>query len=300
MAQSQTFVNTGSQGSLREDLANFISRVSWEKTKFLTLCGKKLATAVTHSWTTEALADAAANEQLSGFTVTFAAGDANLRTKVTNQVQILMKKVSADKSIEWVDKAGLGQASEYDHQVQIKTKELALDLDRALLRSTVVTRADDTQTAGVMRGMIQALATNVVELKDQSGLSTDPYFRLCQIIDDAGGDPDIAMMSGANRLIMDSWSAGQRQWNMRDTELAMDVEIIRSGFSKQAVVHNKHMTATDVILFQQNMNNVAYGRGIRHEELKPDADRRGGYVVTEATLEYKNELSGGKISGIKS
>src|SRR3990167_5880122 len=150
---AQSFLNTGTQAGNREDLINYIFKVSYALAPFMNAIGTTNAKAINHEWMTQSLRAGTDNAQAEGFTPSYAAGNQTVRVRRANQVQIIADEYSVSNTQEFVDKAGLGTASEFDNQADLREIEIMKDADYELLRSTVVTRDADAGTAPEMDGL---------------------------------------------------------------------------------------------------------------------------------------------------
>src|SRR3990167_2407513 len=110
---AQSFLNTGTQAGNREDLINYISKVSYALAPFMNAIGTTNAKAINHEWMTQALRAGTDNAQSEGFTPSYAAGN----------------------------------------QTDLRELEVMKDADFELLRSTTVTRDADAGTAPEMDGL---------------------------------------------------------------------------------------------------------------------------------------------------
>jgi len=104
----------------REDLSDFIWDVSPTDTPFVSSIAKTTSTAVKHEWMTDALADAASNQQLEGDSISAAASTAT--TRLDNVNQISYKALGVSGTQEAIIKAG--RKSELKYQILKRSKEL--------------------------------------------------------------------------------------------------------------------------------------------------------------------------------
>ena len=114
---------------LREDLIDVITNISPVDTWFQSTIGSGVAKQKYHEWQTDALAAAAANIQIEGNQWTATAITPTVRTG--NYCQILGKAFLVAESQEDASKAG--RSSEVNYQKANKLKELANDIEYALI-----------------------------------------------------------------------------------------------------------------------------------------------------------------------
>jgi hypothetical protein len=160
MAILDSFTQLGN----KEDLIDVITRVAVEETPFLSAIGKKKATGVLHEWMTETLDSPAANKQIEGSAAAF--GSLTPRVRLGNYCQIARKTGSVSKTQEAVSKAGV--ASEYAHQLQKASTELARDIERAHWQGTKAAGASASAGRG-SGGVFYWVSTNRQSMSNASG-----------------------------------------------------------------------------------------------------------------------------------
>lgn len=298
---AQSFLVTNIQTGNREDLANYIRKISYAKAPFLNAIGTVDAKGINHEWMTQALRAGASNQQTEGFTPTFAASNQTVRVRRANQVQIIADEYSVSNTQEFVDKAGLGRSSEYDEQSNLREMEILKDADFELLNSTTATRDADAATAGEMDGALAAApATGGFRIDAGAGQFTQELFEgLSRIIYEASGEsPDLMVVPGVQRRKVSTWTTNFKQVDHKDTNFVDTVETYRGDYGVQTVLHDVHMTATSVLTCAKSYMKKAYLRPLAHYELGQTIDGRRGYVVTEVTLEYQNPNTIGRITNL--
>ena len=296
---AQTFLVTNIQVGNFEDLANFITRISYDKTPFMSKAGRGKAKAIKHEWVTQALRAGATNERAEGYAPTFAAADQTPRVRRSNQVQFVANPFSVAGTQDSVDKSGLGQGSEYEEQKELQFKQLSLDMDFELLRSVAVTRDADAGTAGEMDGLLAWAPAGNTRNANNDVLRQETYNAVCQAMAEQGSDPDVVIAAGYQRRMISSWTQAFKSFELSGkTTLTDTVEIYKGDFGQQSVMYDKQMTPTDVVIFQSSYVKVAFLRPAFHTELGLDGDRRRGFVGSELTLEALNPNAIGRIQGL--
>ena|SRR3990167_4043152 len=296
---AQNYLNTGTAIGNFEDLVNFITKVSWQLTPILTAAGKDKAKAILHEWPTQALRDGASNNRAEGYSPTFAAADITVRVRRTNPVQILANPFSVSGTQESIDKAGLGQSSEYDNQKDLKFKELAKDIDFEIIRSARVTRDGDAGTAGEMDGLLAWASgdRNVIAAAAPRTtlLTEDLYNQVAQAIYQASGEmADCCVVTGFQKRVITRWSTPIRRLGDEKT-YTNAVNQYDGDWGTQIIKFDPHMAVGEVLLYPTKTVKVAYLRPVEHYELGRVADERRGYVLTECTLRVDNPNSIGRI-----
>ena len=159
MAVFQTYTAIGN----KEDLSPVVTRIAVEETPFLSSIKKTKATGVLHEWITETLDAPAFNAQVEGSDATF--GVVTPRTRLSNYCQISRKTGLISRTQEAVMKAGV--ASEYAHQLEKATKELARDMERAHWQGAAA--VGSAAVARTSRGVFNFVTTNRQSMSNITG-----------------------------------------------------------------------------------------------------------------------------------
>lgn len=128
MAVLDSYTQTGN----REDLIDVVTRVAVEETPFMSSLKKTKATGTLHEWMTETLDSPADNAQIEGSDASY--GTLSTRTRLGNYCQTVRKTGQISDTQEAIMKAGV--VSEYRHQLEKATKELARDMERVCIQGT--------------------------------------------------------------------------------------------------------------------------------------------------------------------
>ncbi len=293
---AQSFLNTGTQQANFEDLVDMIYRVSNEDAPFMNKIGTSKAKAINHEWPTQSVRAAAANAAAEGFTPSFAAGNITVRVRNGNQCQILKQEFSVSLTQEEVDKAGLGQSSEYDYQKQLKFVEIYKDADLALLSSTKVTRSADAGTAGQMDGAYAWVPNANTKDGSQSLLSQDMFNDLTRLVWALSGQTtDLIIVNGYQRRMISGWTVNYKRHESKEVDLVDTVETYRGDWGTQVVLPDLQADPDKLLACKTSFLKKAYLRPAFHYEIGQTVDARRGYVGTELTLEVANPNSLGKI-----
>lgn len=298
---SQAFLVTNVQAGNREDLADFIRDVNYKKTPLLSMSGKAKATAIVHEWMEDVLQDGvvSTNTKAEGFAASYAATDNDVRVRRQNNCEIISRSISVSRTQNKVDKAGLGQGSEYEHQLERKTKSLSLDINKTLWQQTATTRDADAGTAGKMNGYF-AIAT--IHTRAANAVITDDlYNQLLQEMVEDGVDPDTVFCAGFNKRAISSWATPNRRFADAETTIVDKVDVYEGDWGMQKIIYDKHVPSTSVAVTQMDQLKVAYLDPFEH--VKKDAksaaiDGEQGYVLSELTLQYGAKKAHGSITGL--
>lgn len=278
----------------REDLINVITNISPEETVALSRLGKKTARNRLHEWLTEALAASnSGNAIVEGASAAFTSGDVVPRTRVNNVTQILRKGFSVSYTQQEIDHAGV--TDEFDHQRTLKTKELARDMNDALINQS--SNTGTSAVARTMNGILASITTNTAAAGGVP-IQQSVYNALMQTIWTAGGRPNATYVHGFNKRTISSWTDPlHRNIDANGKKLVVSVDTYDSDFGMQMILLERNMATDTVTLLEESRWNTAFLRPLFFEELGKQGGNRRGYVESEFTLEYLAENSSGKITG---
>lgn len=290
-----TFLTYEATAAGREDLLDIITNIAPTETPMLSSFSKATAKATYHEWLTDTLGAAASNAVVEGSDAT--AGTMVARSRTGNYTQILRKTPQVSDTQDIVDKAGL--ESEYSYQVTKALKELARDIEYALVNGTGNVGA--SATARELKGVLAWMTTNV-ETGTATGDETlieSMYLDLLQTIWDEGGKPETTYVNGFQKRKIDAFSTNaQRFINTADGKLSNYVSIYQSSFGLQKIVLDRYMTASIVACLQNDLWKVASLRPVKHTPLAKVGSSIKGMIEAELTLESRQEKGSGKITGL--
>jgi hypothetical protein len=305
---------------IREDLTDVIYDISPMETPFMSNVARNRATNKIHEWQTDSLAAAAANTQLEGNTI--AAGAITVTVRPKNHSQISYKAFAVTGTTEASDAAG--RASETSYQVAKHGKELKRDMEKALTGATGSVLGSDT-VARTLAGVEAWLSTNYQDngigttpgFVTSSGLVTAPTDGTTRAISEtllkgsvqtawsAGGDPNVIMcgpttkqdisgFSGIGTLYQDITRGGT------DTQgtIIGAADLYISDFGRHAVVPNRFSRDRTALVLDMSMWAVSFLRPIFQFDLAKTGDAEQKVVLTEFTLESRNEAASAKIADI--
>lgn len=311
---SNTFTQYDAIGN-REDLSDVIYDVSPTETPFASGISRNSATAVLHEWQTDSLDAATANNAaLEGDDATGSAVAATVR--VTNRCQIMDKVIVVSGTQRAVDSAG--RADELDYQTVRKGRELKRDIESAICGSNAAT-AGSTATARLLGGVETYLATNInrtttthttpgagAAITDGTGLTLtgatmktalDDVISLCWT---EGGDPSTIMVGASNKKVASSMTGIATLY--RDNPANMQGQLIGgadsyvSDFGNHTIVPNRFMRSRTVLVLDMEYFAISELRSMQTTELAKTGDNDKVQLITELTLEVRNEKASGKIA----
>lgn len=296
---TNTFTTYEAVGN-REDLTDIIENISPVDTFFTSATGNGTAKARYHEWQTDALAAAAANAQIEGDDSP-AAVAVSPTTRAGNYTQILRKVYQITDTQELVDKAG--RKSEISYQTQLKLKEIARDIEYAL----VINSASASGASGTARQLLGVngwISTNVTsssasaaEVMTETKLNDNLALIWAQ-----GGQPSTVLCGGFQKRKIDAFTTNTREIDADSGKLAMAVDIYKSSFGTvKVMLHhqiNTTIPGTILVLGDMKLWNKAWLRKTKKEELARTGDSRKFMIVGELTLESRQEKGSGAIRNL--
>jgi hypothetical protein len=318
MTMTSNAENTFSAIGQREDLSDIIYRVAREETPFISMIGKSKATGVKHEWQTEALATPdTTNAQLEGDEIT-SYDAANNTSRLYNTCQISRKTAAVTGTAEAVNFAG--RSGEMDRQMVIKGLELKRDMESILvgnqasvdgttttarkLRSLEAWYAtNDSRAAGGADGSTSAAATDSTTSRAVSAVLIKSVAQKCW---EAGGKPTVLMVSAFQKgaisgLNLADATTGIGITKYQDTSDSMAVfgiDVIVTDFGKLRVVPSIHVRSRTAHFVQPDMWALSTLRNMKIKELAPTGDSNKKMIISEYTLEARNEASSGVLADL--
>jgi hypothetical protein len=302
----------------REDLINNIYNIAPTSTPFISGISRGPATGTNHEWQTQDLAAADdTNAQIEGNDATTTASTPSVR--LGNQTQISDKVPQVTRTQRQVDSAGRGD--EMDYQIMLKTKELKRDMEKVILANKAK-NAGSTAAPRVCAGVESWLATNfnggvgsVAPTGDGSDVNTPGTNRAFDEADlktvlascfDEGGEPDTIMVGSTVKQAMSgivnggTSGAAQRVVDGNAATVHTAIDIYVSDFGSLAVVPNRFQVQTSMLVLQMDMWSLATLADFQETPLAKNGDSDRVQLLSEYTLEARNEKSSGIITALTS
>ena len=301
---------TFDQIGAREDLADKIYDISPTETPGLAAMDKTKATFVTHEWQTDALADAAANNQLEADTFTFSSP--SVTTRLANTCQITYKTVAVSRTSSAVNTAGRNREMVY--QVMKRAKEVKRDMEFiAFNNQTPVPQSSaNSTTARALRPVLAWYSTNVQadagggNGSDSAGrtdgtqrdLSEDMVKAAVRDAWSAGGEPNLVICGPVNKQKISTFGGNATRYIQASDRLRAAITFYEHDFGVIKIVADRFSRDRDVHILDTRYWCKATLRAMTTEDLAKTADADKGVVITEWTLESKNEAASALIADL--
>lgn len=288
----------------REDLIDVITNISPVDTWFTSNTGSGKATARYHEWQSDTLAAAAANARIEGDTKVATAVTPTSRTG--NYTQILSKEFMVTETQDTVSKAG--RTSETAYQTQKRMKELAMDIEYALLINASAV-SGDTATARQLKGVLGWITTNTA-----TGTATGNATPLLaanirtslQAIWAQGGKPQYILCGGFQKIQISTMTTTNTKYVDAPEKKVIDsVDVYDTDFGRLAVKLSHildgatNATKGTIIIFgDMALWQKAWLRPVKKKEM-PIASFSTFYSIeAELTLESRQEAGSGKMTNL--
>ncbi|MBW6421611.1 DUF5309 domain-containing protein [Rhizobium sp. XQZ8] len=297
--------------NINEDLANTISNIAPSATPVYTKIGKTKASHTYHEVLVDTLA--APNKDNARAEAADALVPSNaVVSRVGNFTQIVAKEVSVAGTVDAVSTAGKG---EFARQLANVMKEAKTDIEASIV-------SGNASVAGATRksaGMEAWIKTNAVE----NGGSSTPGFSSTLVGAPVAGTPVVVTEAMVQTLAQNMYNNGAEikeliasplmktklsallsgnasRWNnAKDKSATSAVDYYATDFGEFAIKPHRMVSNNTVIAYDPELWAVATLRPFKTEELAKTGDARKVQLLTEFTLECRNEVGNGKIAGIK-
>ena len=306
----------------REDLHDTITRISPDSTPFLSAIGGgrgRKASAVKHEWLTE---DIRKGDATRG---AFEGADATItapktRTRLANLCKIFDEGASVSKTQEAVDSAGVPR--ELAHQIALKMKEIALDMEAtysgAQQYANEVADTTPRQTSGVQcfvttagnsnRGAGGADGTIVNTFAEAPTAGTNRTFTEAQFKDvllgmhkNGCGGAKTAMMGPELKQAASAFtgiSAIRTDTGSSKPTIIGSADIYVSDFGRITMVGTEDTFANECLIFKPEMVSRAPLRRLKRQPLSKTGDNMKTQIVAEETLVVRNPKAVGIVADL--
>jgi len=308
MAVPANTVQTYGIKGIREDLSDIIHNISPTDTPLYSKLKKGKAKNTYHEWQTDALGAAADNAHLEGDDT--AATAASPTVRLGNYTQIFKKSAQVSGTADAVDKAG--RDTEMGYQILKRTKELKLDIERALFLNQAKVAGSSSvarKLAGIpawIKTNVEMGATGVNPTGDGSDARTDGTARaLTQTLFDsvmekvwtAGGEVDTCFLSPKQLKVAAGFVGNNNQRNtVKKAEVGNVIDIYATNFGTVHFQPSRYVRDKDVLILDTTMWAIAELRPAKQEPLAKTGDSEKRQIINELTLVAKNEAASGIVA----
>ena len=302
---------TGYSNSLKPSVDDKIGLFSPDDTPFMANMSKGKAVQRYEEWLEDDLATAASNAQIEGFDVTTTESTAPSRTG--NYCQIFEKDFAVSSTMETVQK--YGRTSELGRLRMLKTKELARDMEWAMLNG--VQNAGTGSTARQMKGAFGWVdTTNGATDGRYYSFSATPaatnhiteniLIGVLQGIWDQGVEADTVLCPMRQKRKISAFTDKGRltiNQNAGDKKISMSVRIIETDMGTVTVMAERFIDPTNVsgtyydklLAYKRDIFSRLTLRPVKEETLAKSGDSEKRMLVAEMTLKCATQKGVGSI-----
>lgn len=295
----------------REDLSDIINNITPEETPVYSMIAKVKATGVRHENLTEALNPANADNAAAENAV-FDDTNLTVPVRIGNYTQISRKVANVAGTLQAVNLAG--SKDEMARQIRKAGVEIRRDIEAAIVSA-------NASAAGPVRksaGMEAWISTNVshgaggstpgfngtitaAPVDGTTRLLTEKMFNdVVQTAWTNGGNVSKVIAPPALKQVISTFTGNATKFQQaKDQTVTAGIDVYVSDFGRHEVMPHRYMRTRTVIAFDPELFALATLRNFKTETLGKLADGERKALVTEWTLESKNELGNAKIADLK-
>lgn len=292
MAQA-TALKTYDVNTNRESLSDVIGVVAQDMTPLLSMLKREKVDNTYFEWSTDSLTTGSDNAQVEGADYSFTLDTAPGRTGAYTQIFSKQAKVSLSEMAS--DPAGMSDMLSY--QIEKKLKEIATDVEKALITGTGNSGASGT--ARRIKGVLAWITTNVTTGTGTGAeaLTETMYNNALQAIWEQGGKPDVALTAAFNKRQISAFTtANTRYQEPADGRLKNYVSIYESDFGVQEIKLEPFITTSVVALLQSDLWALAEYRPIKVSEFPSSGSYVAKTIEGELGLKAHQEKGSGQIT----
>ena len=301
-------------GGNREDLSDVIYNIDPDDTPFMSKCSKGKAKNTLHEWQTDTLRSSEENAHIEGDDTV---ADALTPTsRLTNRTQIFKNAIRIPGTDAGLDKAGRGKEMAYQSMKMLKVHKL--DIEKALFANQAKVAGDDV-TARKLAGVPTWLTTNIAFESGNSGANPTGDGSDARTDD---GTPVAFSQARFDTVMQSRWENGGKKdgvsvylsafqmnkalgfvgnnnqrgtLNAKTGEVVNVMDVYMTPWGNVKWVMSRENRARDVFILQDDMWCVSMLRTTKNEPLAKTGDSERRQLVTELTLESRNEKASGAV-----
>lgn len=192
-----------------------------------------------------------------------------------------------------VKKYGL-TGTEFDKQAANRGVEEKIKLEHALIYGGRY--EDGSGKIRQMGGMHYYITSNVDS--STTAIGATALLDMLQDIWDAGGDPDRALLGGAQKRKVSAIDEGDIRLGRADVGRGQTVDYFDSDFSRVSMILHRRMESTDMTIFSRDQATRRILRPWQFKMLGDTGDSQKGIMVHESTLQFERQRHAGRFSAL--
>lgn len=319
-APTNTYVQSGATGNVREDLANIIWRIDPDETPFVSSLQRVGAKQILTEWLLQILNTAQDVPQPEGFTAVIS--PAVPATRLSNVCQIFARTVAVSGTLRNVDIPG-GE-DEYNRQLVLRGLELKRDLELVCTGNTIKAPGDPRHLGGMVTWCHNTVTgaggtvptgngTDAAAAGTAYDLTLANVNTVTQAIWTAGGKPTLAVMSGNIKNYFSTLAQGgtsnpivaqniAQVTERQEITIQGAVDVYRTNFGTLQLAPDRFMGASahHILIITPEYVELAPlpNRDMVQTQLAQTGDNTQGMVVFEGTLRVMAPLAHGCVFGL--
>ena len=276
-----------------KELSNVISNLSPFETPFQTLIGKGTVKNYLFNWAEEKLADAGDNAWAEGASA--GEGTDNILVERDNYTQIFRKTVELTGTAQAT--AIAGGAEKMAHQVELRSRELKRDVERAYLG----TGQEKASASGVRKTAGFHAQVDAAHIVDAAGVAvTEDMVRdLLAKLFEAGSTPNVIMTTPRGKVALAKALEATRQRHLDSDKAIAGVDLYNSDFGTMEIYANRFCREGDILIMDTSMWSEEVLRSYKIEKMDKSGDSDKRMLIVEKGLKCKNQLGNGAIVNVK-
>jgi hypothetical protein len=310
-AATGTFISNNAVGN-RESLHDIISILYKDEFPFQGVIDDGTAEATYEEWQTDDLGTASTtNFQPEGNTVV--AANIVPTVRVGNRLQILNKPFTISATQEAVKHAG--RESEINYQAALAGRRLKMDIEATISQNQASQSTDPRKMGGYETWIVSNAARGAGGTNGgfsggntvAPGAGTPAAFTEAMLKStikscyDNGGKPTAMIMSSKQKQVFSTFTGIATQYQEPKDKMATVVSAAGryvSDFGTFTAVPSRYVRQSVCLVVDPDLWRVLYLRRIKKEELAKTGDARCFQLVTECTLESKNQAGSGIVADL--
>lgn len=295
----------------REDLANIINDISPEETYVYSSIQKTKATATRHESLTEELSPV---NPTNAFIENAPFDDSTLTVpkRIGNYTQISQKVVNVSKTLQAINTAG--SQNEFVRQVKKAGVEIRRDIEAAIVSNNASSAGPVRMSGGMeawissnalhgtggstpgYNGAITPAAVDGTTRVFTEALFAEALHKAWQ----SNGKVTTVLAPGPLKQVISGFNGNSTKYTLsKDKTVTAGVDVYVGDFDTHTIVPHRYVRSTTVMLYDPELWALATLRNFEKEDLAKQTDGDRKAIVTEWTLECKNELGNAKIADLK-
>lgn len=302
MGTSTTFAPTNITNELRENLDDVITNIAPTDTVFMSNISKKKVDGTYVEWLEDTLATAANNAVTEGNDAVYAAIVAPSRTG--NYVQQSAKWFKISDILESVNKAGM--KSEIAYQTTLKLKELARDMEYALLNNSTSTSTNPRSLKG-LNGWITTNGYNYTTGTSSTTLTEAVFNSTMQLAWEQGGNLDMVLATADLKKKISAFTGQSRltiNTEAKDKGIIAAVDYYESDFGVVKVYASRFLSYDDasnyesIYFLEKAKWQLGVLKPVKTEKLAKTGLGEGVQISTVYTLIARSEKANARLKNL--